>query len=153
MTTSHANGISARKDARLQRLSSYVLIPPQPPVNFKQRKLLTRLKDHICEKHVGRKSTNNLNLTCGWNSCRTTTVKRDHITSHIRVHVPLKPHKCDFCGKAFKRPQDLKKHVKTHADDSVLLRSPEQHGQNGGYGQRKGRQSQLYNLFLAHTHF
>ncbi|KAG9235299.1 transcription regulator PAC1 [Amylocarpus encephaloides] len=93
------------------------------------------LFEHICEKHVGRKSTNNLNLTCGWNSCRTTTVKRDHITSHIRVHVPLKPHKCDFCGKAFKRPQDLKKHVKTHADDSVLLRSPEQHGGPSGYRQ------------------
>lgn len=74
---------------------------------------------------MGRKSTNNLNLTCGWANCRTTTVKRDHITSHIRVHVPLKPHKCEFCGKAFKRPQDLKKHVKTHADDSVLVRSPE----------------------------
>lgn len=69
-------------------------------------------QEHICEKHVGRKSTNNLNLTCGWANCRTTTVKRDHITSHIRVHVPLKPHKCDFCGKSFKRPQDLKKHVK-----------------------------------------
>lgn len=40
------------------------------------------------------------------------------------MHVPLKPHKCDFCGKAFKRPQDLKKHVKTHADDSEI-RSPE----------------------------
>ncbi|KAI9803674.1 MAG: hypothetical protein M1833_000586 [Piccolia ochrophora] len=87
-----------------------------------------QLYDHICERHVGRKSTNNLNLTCGWGTCRTTTVKRDHITSHIRVHVPLKPHKCDFCGKSFKRPQDLKKHVKTHADDSVLLRSPEPTG-------------------------
>jgi len=82
------------------------------------------LYDHVCERHVGRKSTNNLNLTCQWGACRTTTVKRDHITSHIRVHVPLKPHKCDFCGKAFKRPQDLKKHVKTHADDSVLVNSP-----------------------------
>lgn len=91
------------------------------------------LYEHICEKHVGRKSTNNLNLTCQWNACRTTTVKRDHITSHIRVHVPLKPHKCDFCGKSFKRPQDLKKHVKTHADDSVLVnqgRGPQD--QNGG---------------------
>ena len=87
-------------------------------------------QDHVCERHVGRKSTNNLNLTCQWGACRTTTVKRDHITSHIRVHVPLKPHKCDFCGKAFKRPQDLKKHVKTHADDSVLSNSPGQ-GQNG----------------------
>ncbi|KAI0180965.1 hypothetical protein GGR52DRAFT_522416 [Hypoxylon sp. FL1284] len=92
------------------------------------------LYEHICEKHVGRKSTNNLNLTCQWNNCKTTTVKRDHITSHIRVHVPLKPHKCDFCGKSFKRPQDLKKHVKTHADDSVLVRSPDQHGpMNGAY--------------------
>lgn len=88
------------------------------------------LYEHICERHVGRKSTNNLNLTCQWNSCRTTTVKRDHITSHIRVHVPLKPHKCEFCGKSFKRPQDLKKHVKTHADDSVLVR-PNQDPQGG----------------------
>ncbi|KAF1958394.1 hypothetical protein CC80DRAFT_490979 [Byssothecium circinans] len=99
-----------------------------------------QLYDHVCERHVGRKSTNNLNLTCQWGNCRTTTVKRDHITSHIRVHVPLKPHKCDFCGKAFKRPQDLKKHVKTHADDSVLLRSPEPnrggpHGPSGYQGQ------------------
>ncbi|KAF1829640.1 pH-response transcription factor pacC/RIM101 [Decorospora gaudefroyi] len=99
-----------------------------------------QLYDHVCERHVGRKSTNNLNLTCQWGNCRTTTVKRDHITSHIRVHVPLKPHKCDFCGKAFKRPQDLKKHVKTHADDSVLLRSPEPnrggpHGAQGYPGQ------------------
>ncbi|KAF2224277.1 hypothetical protein BDZ85DRAFT_260670 [Elsinoe ampelina] len=89
-----------------------------------------QLYEHVCERHVGRKSTNNLNLTCQWGACRTTTVKRDHITSHMRVHVPLKPHKCEFCGKSFKRPQDLKKHVKTHADDSVLLRSPESNMNN-----------------------
>ncbi|KAI9672791.1 MAG: hypothetical protein M1831_000226 [Alyxoria varia] len=82
-----------------------------------------QLYEHVCERHVGRKSTNNLNLQCHWGQCRTTTVKRDHITSHIRVHVPLKPHKCEFCGKSFKRPQDLKKHVKTHADDSVIMRN------------------------------
>ncbi|KAF6820428.1 pH-response transcription factor PACC-like protein [Colletotrichum sojae] len=101
------------------------------------------LYEHICERHVGRKSTNNLNLTCQWNSCRTTTVKRDHITSHIRVHVPLKPHKCEFCGKSFKRPQDLKKHVKTHADDSVLVRSPQDQGLNG-YRAQPGKASSSY---------
>ncbi|KAK9356485.1 hypothetical protein V1523DRAFT_213827 [Lipomyces doorenjongii] len=79
------------------------------------------LYNHLCDFHVGRKSTNNLCLTCSWANCRTSTVKRDHITSHLRVHVPLKPHRCDFCSKPFKRPQDLKKHVKTHADDSVFL--------------------------------
>jgi hypothetical protein len=77
------------------------------------------LYNHLCEVHVGRKSTNNLSLACRWDNCRVITVKRDHITSHIRVHVPLKPYKCDFCKKNFKRPQDLKKHVKTHADDST----------------------------------
>lgn len=111
--------------------------------NASQLGTLTLHQDHVCERHVGRKSTNNLNLTCQWGACRTTTVKRDHITSHIRVHVPLKPHKCDFCGKAFKRPQDLKKHVKTHADDSVLMNSP-QHGSgrsagSSGMGQSNGK--------------
>ncbi|CZR67764.1 uncharacterized protein PAC_17663 [Phialocephala subalpina] len=85
------------------------------------------LYEHICEQHIGPKSTNNLKLTCGWGSCRMNTVKRDHIISHIRVHVPFQPHHCDFCGEDFKRSQELKKHVKTHSDHSVLLRSPETH--------------------------
>lgn len=42
------------------------------------------LYDHLCTVHVGRKSTNNLCLTCGWENCGTKCVKRDHITSHLR---------------------------------------------------------------------
>ncbi|KAK6453957.1 pH-response transcription factor pacC/RIM101-like protein [Scheffersomyces xylosifermentans] len=76
-----------------------------------------KLYDHLCDDHVGRKSANNLSLTCYWDNCGITTVKRDHITSHLRVHVPLKPFHCDLCPKSFKRPQDLKKHSKIHADD------------------------------------
>jgi hypothetical protein len=71
------------------------------------------LYNHLCNDHVGRKSTNNLCLACKWRDCVTTCSKRDHITSHLRglcllpstrldrisslttVHTPLKPHVCD----------------------------------------------------------
>lgn len=78
------------------------------------------LYDHLCDDHVGRKSSNNLSLTCYWDNCLTKTIKRDHITSHLRVHVPLKPFHCDSCPKSFKRPQDLKKHTKIHNQDHNL---------------------------------
>ena len=71
---------------------------------------------HLCDDHVGRKSTNNLCLTCKWEGCDVSCAKRDHITSHLRVHTPLKPHSCEVCGKTFKRPQDLKKHERIHTE-------------------------------------
>lgn len=52
------------------------------------------LYSHLTNDHVGRKSTGNLCLTCHWDNCQVSVVKRDHITSHLRVHVPLKPHHC-----------------------------------------------------------
>ncbi|CDH50770.1 ph-response transcription factor pacc rim101 [Lichtheimia corymbifera JMRC:FSU:9682] len=75
---------------------------------------------HLTNDHVGRKSTGNLCLTCHWNECDVTVVKRDHITSHLRVHVPLKPHRCT----SFKRPQDLKKHGKTHMQEKTSTTAP-----------------------------
>ncbi|KXN88736.1 hypothetical protein AN958_06603 [Leucoagaricus sp. SymC.cos] len=78
------------------------------------------LYNHLCNDHIGRKSTNNLCLTCKWKDCGTTCAKRDHITSHLRVHTPLKPHICDICKKSFKRPQDLKKHEKIHTEEHHL---------------------------------
>ncbi|OBZ79846.1 hypothetical protein A0H81_01475 [Grifola frondosa] len=75
------------------------------------------LYNHLCNDHIGRKSTGNLCLTCKWKDCGTTCAKRDHITSHLRVHTPLKPHVCEICKKQFKRPQDLKKHEKIHTEE------------------------------------
>jgi hypothetical protein len=48
------------------------------------------LYTHLSDDHVGRKSTNNLCLTCQWNNCGTISAKRDHLASHLRVHLPLK---------------------------------------------------------------
>jgi hypothetical protein len=42
------------------------------------------LYNHLCTDHIGRRSTNNLCLTCKWKDCVTTCAKRDHITSHLR---------------------------------------------------------------------
>lgn len=71
---------------------------------------------HLCDDHVGRISKNNLCLTCSWDKCGASYGKRDHITSHIRIHTPLKPFSCTVCGKSFKRSQDLKKHGRTHGN-------------------------------------
>ncbi|KAI7847939.1 hypothetical protein BDC45DRAFT_524695 [Circinella umbellata] len=48
------------------------------------------LFDHLCDEHIGRKSSNNLCLVCCWNNCGTKAAKRDHLTSHLKVHLPLK---------------------------------------------------------------
>ncbi|CCK72364.1 alkaline-responsive transcriptional regulator RIM101 KNAG_0J02850 [Huiozyma naganishii CBS 8797] len=80
------------------------------------------LYSHVCQDHVGRKSKKNLQLNCHWDHCDVKTVKRDHITSHVRVHIPLKPFQCSNCAKKFKRPQDLKKHLKTHLEGNELLK-------------------------------
>ena len=74
------------------------------------------LYHHLCDDHIGRKCHKNLTLRCHWGDCQVSTVKRDHITSHVRVHIPLKPYSCSHCTKRFKRPQDLKKHLKTHSN-------------------------------------
>ena len=47
------------------------------------------LYNHLCNDHIGRKSTNNLCLTCKWKDCGTTCAKRDHITSHLRGRSPF----------------------------------------------------------------
>ncbi|KAI9487992.1 hypothetical protein BDB00DRAFT_850529 [Zychaea mexicana] len=48
------------------------------------------LYEHLCDDHIGRKTTNNLCLECCWNNCGIKAAKRDHLTSHLRVHLPLK---------------------------------------------------------------
>ncbi|KAG0003291.1 hypothetical protein BGZ79_001201 [Entomortierella chlamydospora] len=93
------------------------------------------LYEHVRDDHVGRKAHHNLCLTCRWDKCTVPTfAKRDHITSHLRVHIASKPFACEICKKGFKRPQDLKKHEKTHQDNpasAATINNPNAHLQPG----------------------
>ncbi|KAF8974155.1 hypothetical protein BGZ46_009722 [Entomortierella lignicola] len=102
--------------------------------NFDDAELLY---EHVRDDHVGRKAHHNLCLTCHWDKCTVPTfAKRDHITSHLRVHIASKPFACEICRKGFKRPQDLKKHEKTHQDNSTSgVINSSSHLQPGGHEQ------------------
>lgn len=52
------------------------------------------LLEHLSDDHVGRRSTNNLCLECKWNDCGATAAKRDHLVSHLKVHLPFKRESC-----------------------------------------------------------
>ncbi|KAJ3206022.1 hypothetical protein HDU82_004823 [Entophlyctis luteolus] len=73
------------------------------------------LYKHVAEGHIGKKIPGvEMSLVCRWAACANSYTKRDHLISHLRIHIPFKPHLCPICHRAFKRPQDLKKHDKLH---------------------------------------
>ena len=79
---------------------------------------------HVAEVHIGRRSRQNLSLVCKWPDCSRSSqpfAKRDHIISHMRVHIHYKPFYCELCFKMFKRPQDLKKHLGIHAASKTSI--------------------------------
>jgi hypothetical protein len=74
---------------------------------------------HLVDDHIGSKVKSNLRLQCKWTEkcgmCNKEVEKRDHIVSHVRVHVPqYKPFLCKFCFKGFSRSHDLTKHYRSH---------------------------------------
>lgn len=49
--------------------------------------------------------------------CPYKTTRKEHYLRHVNnVHQNRRPYLCDFCGKAFKRPDALKQHGITHAE-------------------------------------
>jgi hypothetical protein len=78
-------------------------------------KLLSQ--DHVCEGRIGRASRGQVQLTCDWDNCAKYFTKRDHITSHMKAHVPVNDLKCNVCDSTFQRTQDRQKHEKTKHPD------------------------------------
>ncbi|KAI9595204.1 hypothetical protein BDF19DRAFT_422882 [Syncephalis fuscata] len=76
------------------------------------------LMHHVSEEHIGRRALGHLSLHCEWGDCRVSARKRDHIISHIRLHVPYWPLTCKLCGRNFKRNPALKRHLRRHMEKS-----------------------------------
>ena len=85
------------------------------------------LYEHVKASHIGYKRLGNLNMACAWNNCAVVCSKRDHITSHIKVHVHVKMFSCHvlvcYSGKFFEQPkfQLLKTTQEYHHFGSVFI--------------------------------
>ncbi|RKP06625.1 hypothetical protein THASP1DRAFT_30065 [Thamnocephalis sphaerospora] len=74
------------------------------------------LMHHVSEEHVGRRALGHLSLRCEWADCHVVARKRDHIISHVRLHVPYWPLVCPICNRRFKRNPALKRHFRRHME-------------------------------------
>ena len=94
--TIFAVGKSAELSSILRRTSSTMCAaitsvrPPSAPFSVSSRLTFPTLLLSL----PGRKSAGTLSLECKWTGCHAKASKRDHLTSHCRVHIALKPHVC-----------------------------------------------------------
>jgi hypothetical protein len=62
---------------------------------------------------------------CEWEGCTMILNKKDHLVSHVRIHISCKPYSCSHCSKTFKRKQDVRKHERTtHRQRTASLAVP-----------------------------
>ncbi|RKP02218.1 hypothetical protein CXG81DRAFT_6529, partial [Caulochytrium protostelioides] len=53
---------------------------------------------------------------CGWTNCGKTFSTSGHLARHTRIHLNLKPFKCEMagCSARFGRLDNMRQHYKTH---------------------------------------
>lgn len=101
---------------------------------------------HVCDSHAIKHKTKDQEYTCKWGACKSlSTKKREHLISHLMVHIPMKKFKCVTCSKKFKRSHDLKKHIKIHLKqkNSDELISPNNHSTVGSLESTGSQNSSL----------
>ncbi|KAL6935368.1 uncharacterized protein HGUI_00194 [Hanseniaspora guilliermondii] len=77
------------------------------------------LHKHVGDVHALKQNPDDIDFSCKWGACNKAKFKkREHLLSHLMVHIPLKRFKCVTCQKKFKRSHDLKKHLKIHLRDN-----------------------------------
>lgn len=59
---------------------------------------------------------------CGSEGCTKILQKPWNLLDHVRMHVGVKPYKCNWCGKAFTQKGNLKKHARQHIQPNVKER-------------------------------
>lgn len=58
------------------------------------------LHKHVGEAHALKQKIDDFEYSCKWGACNKATFKkREHLLSHLMVHIPLKRFKCITCQK------------------------------------------------------
>ena len=58
---------------------------------------------------------------CDILDCKAQFKTKYSLKRHMKVHKPVKPHKCPDCGKAFALPQYLLEHSYTHSREKPYI--------------------------------
>lgn len=67
--------------------------------------------EHITAEH----SSKDENCSFNCKICGKKFYKVSHLTRHMKIHAPVKPHACELCNKSFARSEQLINHLNAHS--------------------------------------